>query len=285
MKHFPRLEQFKTAPDPTSAFLREFRCDIDYFTHWPQQDRKTLRNIVSPRIKFVLQRSGESLLTTQSTQFSLGPGSLLYLPPYTVYSASTFDEVDSYELMFNIHPITREQEFLHRLGLSGALLFPDLLTQQDFDLIGACFNAIHLNRDGSYAQLQSVLSLLLIRICRTQGRCHPAIDANARDRAVIERFFAYLTDHIDQPVQISTVCQELGFSQSYLYRCCRSVMNCSPSQLIARQKLTHAQTLLKNPDLTISKVAESIGYDPYYFSNQFKKLFLVSPSEYRKSQR
>ena len=285
MKHFPRLEQFRTTPDPTSAFLREFRYDVDYFTHWPQQSRKTLNNIVSPRIKLVLQKSGESILTAQNKQFSIGPYSLLYLPPYTVYSAVTFDEVDSYELFFNIHPITREQEFLHQLGLDGVLLFSQLLTPQDFDQISACFDAIHLNQEGAYAQLQSLLSLLLIRVCRTRENCHPAVSAGSRERAVIERVFAYLSAHIDQPVQIAAVCQELELSQSYLYRCCRSVMNCSPSQLITRQKLTHAQTLLKNPDLTISSVAEAIGYDPYYFSNQFKKLFLVSPSEFRKNQR
>lgn len=285
MKQFPRLEQFRTAVDETSAYLHEFRFDVDYFTHWPHQDRKSLRNIVSTRIKLVLQESGQSDLTTQTARFAFGPGSLLILPPYTVYSANTYDGVDSFEIFFNIHPITREQEFLHQLGLDKALLFPDLLTRADFDQLRDCFSAIRQQSDGAYAQLQALLSTLLIRVCRTQGARHPASCAGSREQAVIEKFFAYLTRHIGEPIQIASVCRDLQISQSYLYRCCKSVMNCSSSQLITRHKMIHAQTLLKNPDLTISEVAEAVGYDPYYFSNQFKKLFLLSPSEYRKMQR
>ena len=41
--------------------------------------------------------------------------------------------------------------------------------------------------------------------------------------------------------------------------------------------------LLKNPELSISDVAAAIGYDLFYFSTQFKKAFLVSPSQYRKN--
>ena len=60
-------------------------------------------------------------------------------------------------------------------------------------------------------------------------------------------------------------------------------MSCSPSQAITRCKLRHAQSLLKNPDLSIGQVAEAIGFDPYYFSSQFKKMFLLSPTRYRQT--
>ena len=129
----------------------------------------------------------------------------------------------------------------------------------------------------------ALLLLLLIRACRAQEITHHAGETGSREQAVIGKFFAYLNEHIHEPVQITQVCSALQVSQSYLYRCCRSVMRCSSNHLITRHKLTHACRLLRNPEMTVGEVAEAVGYDPYYFSNQFKKLFLLSPSEYRKS--
>lgn len=285
MKQYPRLEYYKTAIDETSGYLGKFCYDIDYFTHWPEQNQKKLRNIVSSRIKFILQKSGESCLITQNTHFSIGADSLVVVPPYTVYSAETYNEVDSFEIFFNVCPITREQEALHYFGIDRMLFFPNVLTGTDFELLQNCFDALQQKEPGGYMQLQAMLSLLLIRICRAQGVKPPVSMVSDHEQAVVERFLTYLAAHISRPIQIADACRDLQLSQSYLYRCCKSVMNCSPSRLITRHKMLRAQTLLKNPELTISEVAESIGYDLYYFSNQFKKLFLLSPSEYRKSRK
>lgn len=62
MKSYPRLSPYKTENDPLSAFLSEFRFDVEYFTNWPQQDHKTLRNIVGSQMKLVLLESGHSTL-------------------------------------------------------------------------------------------------------------------------------------------------------------------------------------------------------------------------------
>lgn len=63
MKSYPRLSPYKTENDPLSAFLSEFRFDVEYFTNWPQQDHKTLRNIVGSQMKLVLLESGHSTLS------------------------------------------------------------------------------------------------------------------------------------------------------------------------------------------------------------------------------
>ena len=97
MKLTERFNPFRADADPLSAYLADFRIEVDYFTHWPQQDFKTLQNLVSTRIKLVLQTQGRADLTAQNEHFLLAPGSVMFIPPYCVYSASTFDHVDSYE--------------------------------------------------------------------------------------------------------------------------------------------------------------------------------------------
>lgn len=284
MKSYPRLSPYKTETDPLSTFLSEFRFDVEYFTNWPQQDHKTLRNIVSSQMKLILIESGNSILVSDKKNYAMSAGSCLLIPPYTVYDAETFEGVHSYEVFFSIYPAVREQEFLQYAHFTSIMFFPSFISPEEFAFIGACYTSLQKQKPGAYAQVGAMLKLLLIRIFRQQSEqdfSTPIVSAG--EHALMSRFFDYLESHISEPVHVEHLCAALGVSQSYLYRCCRNVMSCSPSQAITRCKLRHAQSLLKNPDLSIGQVAEAIGFDPYYFSSQFKKMFLLSPTRYRQT--
>lgn len=283
MKLSSRFEAYKANPDALSVYLSSLRFDIAYMTHWPQQDNKKLDHIVSTHIKVVLQAAGTAELTSQNAHFELTAGSVLFIPPYTVYSAHTHENVDSYELFFNVHPILREQEFLGKMNLTEITHFPDLLPPPVFRSIRECYDAVQEKSAGSYAQVQSLLLSLLVRFVRMQNAAGSVPAASLKEQAVIERLFDYLQEHMAEPVRVDQICEALQVSQSYLYRCSRDIMNCSTVQLITRHKMRHAKTLLKDPALSIAEVAEALGYDPFYFSNQFKKSFHQSPTEYRKT--
>ena len=284
MKSYPRLSPYKTETDPLSTLLSEFRFDVEYFTNWPQQDHKTLRNIVSSQMKLILIESGSSILVSDKKNYAMSAGSCLLIPPYTVYDAETFEGVHSYEVFFSIYPAVREQEFCQYAHFTSIMFFPSFISPEEFAFIGACYTLLQKQKPGAYAQVGAMLKLLLIRIFRQQsGQDFSTPIVNAGEHALMSRFFDYLESHISEPVHVEHLCAALGVSQSYLYRCCRNVMSCSPSQAITRCKLRHAQSLLKNPDLSIGQVAEAIGFDPYYFSSQFKKMFLLSPTRYRQT--
>ena len=284
MKSYPRLSPYKTENDPLSAFLSEFRFDVEYFTNWPQQDHKTLRNIVGSQMKLVLLESGHSTLFAGKKNYAMSAGSCLFIPPYTVYDAETFEGVNSYEIFFSIYPIVREQEFLQYAHFTSITSFPGFISPDEFTFIRTCYTSLREQKPGAYAQVGAMLKLLLIRILRQQiEQDFSTPIASNGEHVLMSRFFDYLETHLSEPVHVEQLCAALGVSQSYLYRCCRNVMGCSHSQAITRCKLRHAQSLLKNPELSIGQVAEAIGFDPYYFSSQFKKMFLLSPTRYRQT--
>ena len=127
MKSYPRLSPYKTENDPLSAFLSEFRFDVEYFTNWPQQDHKTLRNIVGSQMKLVLLESGHSTLFADKKNYAMSAGSCLFIPPYTVYDVETFEGVNSYEIFFSIYPIVRELEFLQYAYFTSITSFPSFI--------------------------------------------------------------------------------------------------------------------------------------------------------------
>lgn len=283
MKHYPRLLAYKAESDPLSAFWSGFRFDIDYFTNWPQQDQKTLRNIVVPYVKLLLLERGSNELHADGRRFCMQPGDCLLIPPYTVHDMQTFEGVHCYELFFSVQPIVREQEFLLRVSGGRTSHFPQLLSAADFSLLRESYGALAAHAPGAYAQLSALLTLILLRMPRTGSPPAEAAPRSPSEQALVGRLFAHLEAHMSESVHAEQLCAALGVSQSYLYRCCRNVLNCSPSQAIARCKLRRAQALLKNPELSVGAVAEAIGYDPYYFSSQFKKCYLLSPSQYRRT--
>ncbi len=283
MKRYPRLDSYKITSDPLSDFLAAFHFQIEYYTNWPVQDHKTLRNIICSQCKLILLEQGSCRIETADTSYTATSGSCIFVPPYTVYDAETYEGVNSYELFFNVLPIAMEQEFLEQADLQRITLFQKLFQKEDFSLMAACYQALRKQSSGSYAQLNALLTLLLIRIFQSRGTSFtPLPESHSKEQDLMRKLFIYLEKHLSEPLHVQRVCDELQISQSYLWRCCKNTMGISPSQTIMRYKLRYAQSLLKNQELSITQVAEGIGMDPYYFSSQFKKQFFLSPSAYRK---
>ncbi len=283
MKRYPRLDSYRILDDPLSTFLSAFHFQIEYYTNWPVQDHKTLRNIICPQCKLILLEQGSCRIDTADKAYTATPGSCIFVPPYTVYNAETYEGVNSYELFFNVLPIAVEQEFLEKAELQNITVFQNLFHPEDFSLMAACYQALHHQSPGAYAQLNALLTLLLIRIFQSKDISFaPLLESHRKEQDLMRRLFLYLEKHLSEPIHVQQVCDALQVSQSYLWRCCKNTMGISPSQTMMRYKLRYAQSLLKNPELSIAQVAEGIGMDPYYFSSQFKKQFFLSPSAYRK---
>ncbi len=83
---------------------------------------------------------------------------------------------------------------------------------------------------------------------------------------------------------VEQLCKEIGMSNSQLHRKLSALTGFSATKFIRYVRLTHAKTLLQNPNLTITAVAFDSGFnDPSYFGRVFKKEFGVTPVEWREN--
>ncbi len=63
----------------------------------------------------------------------------------------------------------------------------------------------------------------------------------------------------------------------------RKAFGFSPKGYVIHCRLSHAAHLLRNENLTVSEIADRVGYDdPFHFSKLFKKSFRVSPAIWRR---
>ena len=93
----------------------------------------------------------------------------------------------------------------------------------------------------------------------------------------------YIEQHYPEHISDSGLADTLAVSLSTLYRKFQAYFHTTPANYINRFRLNKAALLLENTDWPLHVVSELVGFsDPFYFSKQFKRLFQVSPSQYRK---
>jgi DNA-binding response OmpR family regulator/ligand-binding sensor domain-containing protein/two-component sensor histidine kinase len=96
---------------------------------------------------------------------------------------------------------------------------------------------------------------------------------------VIEVIKSNLTEN---DFSIDNLCQIMGLSRSNLFRKLKGLIQISPSDLIIKIKLNHAEELMiKKSHQRISDIAYESGFhDPKYFSTLFKKHYGKTPKEF-----
>lgn len=78
--------------------------------------------------------------------------------------------------------------------------------------------------------------------------------------------------------------QEIGMSPSTYFRKIKKATGKSPGELIKETRLKLAARYLKESDITVSEIIETVGYsDANHFRENFKDAFGMLPDEYRKS--
>lgn len=82
---------------------------------------------------------------------------------------------------------------------------------------------------------------------------------------------------------LSNIAATLIISPSYLSRNFKKYQGISLTQYITVCRMDCAKCLLKESDMTVSQIAQEVGYqDSFYFSKLFKREYGVSPSRFRK---
>jgi DNA gyrase inhibitor GyrI/AraC-like DNA-binding protein len=91
----------------------------------------------------------------------------------------------------------------------------------------------------------------------------------------------YISANLHKPLQLDVMTAQLHVSQRQLFRILRSFLNEPLAAYIARQRVERAVMYLQTEEMTLTTLAEKVGYDnPQSFSKAFKKQFGISPKAY-----
>jgi len=98
----------------------------------------------------------------------------------------------------------------------------------------------------------------------------------------IEESIAYMMQHLDMPLQASTLVARANVSPSRFFTIFKRHVGYSPIDYFIRLRMGRARSLLEETGMSVKAIAYTLGYnDPYYFSRIFKSFNRIAPSEYR----
>lgn len=81
---------------------------------------------------------------------------------------------------------------------------------------------------------------------------------------------------------IREISEKLSYSEYYLAHIFKEKMGVSIKQYITEKKISEGCNLLKNSNLSITEISDKLGYSsPHSFSQNFKKITGMSPTEYK----
>ncbi|WP_221564552.1 helix-turn-helix domain-containing protein [Alkalihalobacillus sp. TS-13] len=98
---------------------------------------------------------------------------------------------------------------------------------------------------------------------------------------VIQKIKRYLGDHVTEVHTLNSTAERFGINPSYLSRLFKEVTGDTFVNHLSNIKINKSIDYLLNTDLSISKIAEEIGYSERTFSRTFKKITGLTPAQYR----
>lgn len=139
---------------------------------------------------------------------------------------------------------------------------------------------------GDYLEVcAGILDVILLKLSR-----HTALSVSEEDTRRISSQCALakrlIDEHFQEPLTLDWLAQHAGVSKFHLAHTFRNFYGVSPMQYLSSRRVMEARHLLATTDHSQDAIAMLSGFSsPSYFSQAFKRVAGMNPSEYRKQQR
>lgn len=108
----------------------------------------------------------------------------------------------------------------------------------------------------------------------------------AKMQSAVQKVVEYIVQHYGETITREQLGTIACLNSTYLARIFKTETGKSMGNYILDEKIKKAKQLLEVSEMTISEVAQAVGYDNFsYFSKLFKNRTGMSPKEYRKGER
>ncbi len=205
---------------------------------------------------------GHGVLSCPQHDYALVPGSAVLLPPRLEHAERAEAGLDTLWVGLRGEALRRVKQPVAvaagaELAATAEVLW--LRALRPFGQIGAELDGLALALLGRFQRL--------------------ALDNQRELDQLVERIIAHLQQHFAAPQSVAALAARFGCSAGYLHRSFKLRTGRSPVQYLTELRLEQAVRLLRHSTLSISKIAQRVGYrDPLYFSRQFRKRYRCPPS-------
>jgi two-component system response regulator YesN len=103
---------------------------------------------------------------------------------------------------------------------------------------------------------------------------------------LIQKINQYVEDTLDKNISLTMAAEYFNFSPTYFSKLYKHITGESFIKYVLKRRLKRGKELLENEELKINDIAHIVGYwSPSYFICEFRKMYGITPAEYRKERR
>ncbi len=236
------------------------------------------------RFELLLIKRGSLNYYCSNLHIEFNPGDVAIISPKILHSGFAGDTGVVYDVvMFDIDLFFNEtpasKNFLKPI-YDGDLLFDNKTTNREIiDQLSAIVAAYQNQTD--YHPL-----IILGYIYRLIGLLYTHCSASAKSAAAIEEKFEEVIDYIDkhfaEDISSSSLSRKFGYEEAYFCRKFKKNIGINVMKYIRVLRMEEAKNQILKTELSIKDIALTCGFsDTAYFTNCFKKLYQMTPSQMR----
>jgi len=254
-------------------------CFTTAVGYYPQAQSHHMKRIEHDDYIMIYCVDGRGILNAANTRKDVARGDLFILPPGTAHDYQA-DSEKPWTLFWCHFRGTKAKAFYDHIHIEKAV--PSVHHLNDLSLLSR-FNDLSDIARSSYSvngfihassQLCQILTLIE-RVVHGKQRGHTG--------EILPQIQQHMRANLNQQLTLDDLAQFSHLSKFHFSRKYRALTGFSPLQHFVHLKMEHACFLLEQGQLSISDIAFELGYDDaLYFSRVFRKIYHLSPSQFRK---
>lgn len=236
------------------------------------------------RLELHLIKEGTLQLCCNEQNISVNKNELSIVSPTMLHSGKAGNEgYECYVIMFEVADLyngtVSAKQYIEPI-INGKIRFNYKTDNQEIITLANQIVEMQQNHK-NYHPLETVG-----RLYRLLGLlCEHCIDSNNSSTQKFESFdnvINYINLNFTKDISSSSISQQFGYDKSYFCRKFKKSTGITVTNYIRTRRLEHARLLLEKTEESIRHIAISCGFiDAAYFTNCFKNMYGVSPTEYR----
>ncbi|MCR5755088.1 MAG: AraC family transcriptional regulator [Acetatifactor sp.] len=226
-------------------------------------------------------------------------GDVFFLPPYTRQTIEVFD--DSVVLNIHIRKDTFGDYFFNALRSNSILsnffisslyskdpmqgiLFSTGDSEEIQGLFLDMYQEVLLDDTYSWRLLDNMVPILFVKLLRGYSDRIRLVGTKSNKKPNDQRLnlLSYIHDNY-RTVTLTQVAEHFHYSVTHCSKLIQKEAGIGFAAFVRQIRMNHAVALLRNTHTPISEISYMVGYEtPESFIRAFKKLYAMSPSQFRK---
>lgn len=254
------------------------------------------KNVRSPFARLYYVTEGEAQVELPSGIFTLTPGHLYLIPPFTTHSnicTGTFthyyihiyeaDEksslFDTWDFPIEVNSENVDSQLMQRLCDINPFLKLPQSNPDVYDNHQMLMNNLRLNQNRPYSDKVESRGILFVLLSRFLAKATPKAEVSD---SRIQKTIRHIRNHISEPLSLDKLSSMACMSKDHYIRMFKQATGQTPVHYIVARRMEKAELLLVTTTMPVKQLAREVGYeDTSYFNRLFRMHIGLSPQTYR----